>query len=80
MNLSDAEEFLSNLRWHWGEAYQISFFEPDVWIAVRRDTHDTLRADTPLALRDRIIADYSQKPVPRDTAWDAIPRPRDTAR
>ncbi len=62
---SEWDEPLSALRWHWGDAYQIANPEPDLWIAVRRDTRETLRSDTPLSLRDAIIADYSAKPVPR---------------
>lgn len=56
---------LAALRWHWGEAYVISCAEPGNWIARRRDTHETLRADTPLGLRDKIIADYVARKVPR---------------
>jgi len=35
------------------------------WTAERRDTHKTLRDETPLGLRDRIIADYAARPVSR---------------
>ena len=38
---------------------------PDVWVAQRRDDHATLRSDTPLGLRDAIIADYFARPVSR---------------
>jgi len=57
---------LAALQWHWGEAYIIVNPEPDVWIAQRRDNHQTLRADYPEMLRDRIIADYLACPVKRD--------------
>jgi hypothetical protein len=57
---------LGSLRWHWGEAYDIRNPAARVWTAERRDTHAILRADTPSALRDCIIADYTARPVPRD--------------
>jgi len=62
---SDWDEPLDALRWHWRDAYLISFFDPDHWIAQRRDNHATLRADAPLGLRDMIIADYTARPVSR---------------
>jgi hypothetical protein len=40
--------------------------EPDVWIAGLRDDHATLRADNPVDLREKIIWDYSVRPVPRE--------------
>jgi hypothetical protein len=61
----DWDEPLSALRWHWGSAYIICHPEPDVWIAERRDNHETLRATTPLGLRDEIITDYFSRPVIR---------------
>jgi hypothetical protein len=36
-----------------------------VWIVVRRDDHQTLRNTTPFGLRDKVIADYFARPVPR---------------
>jgi hypothetical protein len=62
---SDWDEPLDALRWHWGEAYIINCVGPGKWLAERRDTHDTLRDETPLGLRDRIIADYAARPVSR---------------
>jgi hypothetical protein len=56
---------LASLRWHWDTAYLICHPEPDVWMAQRRDDRQTLHADGPEALRDRIIADYFARPVPR---------------
>ena len=73
MQLDDAAELLDSLRWNWGEAYRVSFFEPDVWIAQRRDTNDTLRADSPLGLRDAIVADYTARPVSRASS-PALPQ------
>ena len=35
------------------------------WTAERRDTHETLRDQTPLGLRDQIIADYAARKVRR---------------
>jgi hypothetical protein len=59
---------LASLRWHWGSAYDIRNPLPRVWIAERRDTRDALRADSPVALRDLIVADYTARPVPRDAS------------
>jgi hypothetical protein len=36
-----------------------------MWIAQRRDTRETLRADSPAELLDRIRADYAERPVSR---------------
>jgi len=36
------------------------------WTAERRDTHETLRGQTPLGLRDQIIADYTARKVSRN--------------
>jgi hypothetical protein len=63
MTLDDAAEPLDNLRFNWGSAYRIHFFEPDKWVAQRRDTHDSLKSDTPLGLRDLILEDYTERPV-----------------
>jgi hypothetical protein len=63
--MSDWAGPLDALRWHWGDAYLISFFEPDAWVAQRKDNRETLRADTPADLRDLILADYTARPVPR---------------
>lgn len=66
--MSDWARPLDDLRWHWGDAYLISFFEPDVWVAQRRDNGETLRADNPVDLRERITADYTAAPVSRQVA------------
>jgi hypothetical protein len=39
---------------YWGSAYLIEHPEPDVWIAQRKDNRETLRADGPAELLDRI--------------------------
>ena len=59
------DEPLDALRWHWGEAYVIGHPAPEVWTAERRDNHETLRDTTPFGLRDKIIADYIARKVPR---------------
>jgi hypothetical protein len=64
---------LGALQWHWGEAYIITSPEPDVWIAERRDTHETLREGNPFTLRDKILADYLACPVDRP-ALRKLPR------
>jgi hypothetical protein len=62
---SDWSEPLDELIWHWGEAYSISNPGLGIWVAERRDNHETLRESTPLGLRDKIIADYTASKVPR---------------
>jgi hypothetical protein len=57
-----------NLRWHWGAAYEIGADAAGwagTWTARRRDMGDTLTAGDPAALRELILADYGQRPVPR---------------
>ena len=62
---SDQDKPLDELRWHWGDAYLIHFFEPDTWVAQRRDSHETMSADSPVVLRERITAAYTARPVSR---------------
>ena len=66
---------LDELRWHWGSAYLISFFEPDTWVAQRRDDRSVLRSDSPADLREKIVADYTAHPVSRQVAPGADDRP-----
>ena len=61
----DWSDPLTALRWHWGEAYVINCLGAGRWTAERRDTHQILRDQTPLALRDQIIADYAARKVSR---------------
>jgi hypothetical protein len=61
----DWDEPLDALRWHWGEAYIIGCHGLGRWTAERRDTHETVSDQTPLGLRDKIIADYSTRKVSR---------------
>ncbi len=63
---SDWDGPLAELRHHWGSAYMINCIVLGQWTAQRRDTYETLRADSPVALRDLIVADYTARPVPRD--------------
>jgi len=56
---------LGDLQHHWGSAYVISNPEPDIWLAVRRDDHDTLRAGKPMELLELIRENYRLRPVPR---------------
>ena len=61
---------LRDLRYHWGEAYVISF-DPDgdegnPWLAVRRDDPAAVfRRETSSALRDTMRINYREHPVPR---------------
>jgi hypothetical protein len=55
---------LEALRWHW-DCYRISHPAPDVWLAQRTDDSTMLRAETPGELRDKIVADYMARPIPR---------------
>jgi len=64
---------LAALQWHWGDAYLICHPEPDLWVAVRRDNRDTLRAAGPEELRALIIADYVNRHVPRDPPAARMP-------
>jgi len=65
----DDDGELQELRWHWGEAYLIEYFpNAEKWIAQRRDSHATLRADGPDSLLDAIREDYRRAPVPRSPA------------
>jgi hypothetical protein len=61
----DCAEALDDLRWHWGEAYLIHCLELGTWVAQRRDSRETLGAESPETLRDKIIADYARCKVPR---------------
>jgi hypothetical protein len=58
------QQALEDLRFHWGEAYEISYRSP-WWQAVRRDTGSDLLASEPRELRNLIIVDYSCNPVLR---------------
>lgn len=56
---------LEELRWNWGEAYEIDVVNAE-WRARRRDgLGDWLTATTADELRNLITSDYMLKPVPR---------------
>ena len=55
---------LGDLRWHWGEAYQIDN-RGLAWVARRRDDNTPLHADSSEELRAMIIADYTARRVER---------------
>jgi hypothetical protein len=65
---SSWDDPLSALRWHWGEAYMINCPRPGTWNAARRDNGEMLLDQTPLGLRDKIIADYIARKVPRSVS------------
>jgi hypothetical protein len=61
-----ASTALALLRWHWGDAYDISV-DGDEWQAVRKDGEGSMiSAPVPDELRMAMLADYSLKPVSRD--------------
>ena len=61
----DWSEPLSALRWHRGETYVINCLGAGRRTAERRDTHQMLRDQSPVGLRDQIIADYAARKVSR---------------
>ena len=63
--LDPMDPHLTELQDHYGSAYRLSHPEPDTWLALRRDDHETLKAQTPFELFDLIRQDYAQRPVPR---------------
>jgi hypothetical protein len=73
---SDRDEPLDELRHHWGSAYVIEHPGPDVWIAQRKDSRETLRADSSGELLDLIRNDYAAHPVSRRTAGADRPQAR----
>lgn len=66
--MTDGAADLDDLRWHWGEAYLIHHLGPDVWVAQRRDSRQTIGAQDPETLRELIKADYAASPVSRQAA------------
>lgn len=63
-----AEEIgaLDELRFHWGEAYNIALVD-GMWTGRRKDGRGGMLTDPlPEGLRLRIQADYAALPVPRD--------------
>ena len=62
-----ASRTLHELRLHWNQAYKIDY-RPDApddpWHAERLDDHQVLTAASPSALRNRMISNYTFRPVP----------------
>jgi hypothetical protein len=57
---------LMKLRYHWGDgAYRIEVEFPHSWTATRLDDEKVLAADSAADLREKIVEDYSARPVPR---------------
>ena len=54
---------LADLRWHWGDAYEITW--AGKFRAVRRDNGRALQAESADELRTLIRSDYTRHPVPR---------------
>lgn len=70
------ETELGELRWHWGGAYRIQYFvRPDLWLAQRRDTGETIKARSAEALRTAIREDYAARPVLRKSQPRTVPEP-----
>jgi hypothetical protein len=61
---ASSDAALADLRWHWGEAYEITE-ACGVWRAVRLDNQRAVVATEAEELRDLITADYARQPVPR---------------
>ncbi len=55
---------LETLRWHWDEAYEITW-DDGRFRAGRHDGRGRLEAGTAAELRALVIADYTERPVPR---------------
>jgi hypothetical protein len=77
---------LEAVTFHWGDAYLVSY-TCDRWVALRRDTHQFVTADTLDRLEAAMRADYEHQPVPRDfdppgtaeeMTWSLVPAICDT--
>lgn len=60
---------LANLRFHWGEAYEITW-QDGSFRAARRDDGSPLWAMSYRDITDLITEDYVARPVPRDATHD----------
>jgi len=56
---------LADLRWHWGDAYDITV-QNGMLRAARRDDGAAVTATTAERLAAEIRTDYGARPVPRD--------------
>jgi len=63
--VGDYDADLDELRHHWGSAYIIEHPGPDTWVAQRRDSRQTLGAESADGLLAKIRADYAARPVGR---------------
>ena len=61
---------LADLRWHWDEAYEISW-GGGRFRAKRLDDGGELEAETAAELNELIIHNHSERRVPRPPNWDA---------
>jgi hypothetical protein len=59
------DDELAALRWHWGDAYEITV-RGGIYRAVRRDDRAAVTATTAERLEAEIRADYQVRPVPRN--------------
>ena len=58
---SDAQSTLTDLRWHWDDAYKIDCRD-GVWLAVPlTDPFVTISRDSSAGLREAIRQDYAQR-------------------
>ena len=60
-------EALALLQHDWGSAYGIAG-AAGTWVARRRDNGRLLNAASPDQLRELIVRDYGDQPVPREVA------------
>jgi hypothetical protein len=77
-DIAHIQRELNDLRLHWDEAYKITYRpgQAEPCHAERLDDGTVLTAGTPWALREKVIGDYSVRPVPRmDTAARPAIRP-----
>jgi hypothetical protein len=56
---------LESLAFHWGDAYLFCYTR-DRWVALRKDNHAFIAADTLDGLEAAIQRDYATHPVPHD--------------
>jgi hypothetical protein len=64
MGAAAIAEALEELRFHWGEAYEISHDARRGWHARRRDGLGDLTAPDPDGLEKAIFGDYTASPEP----------------
>jgi hypothetical protein len=60
-----ARQSLEALRWNWDGAYEFRV-QGSEWVAERADGLGVITAPGPSELADKVHADYSARPVPRD--------------